>query len=331
MIRGIFSLLKWLVVSLVLVIAFATWYLWDVYTEPVDLGTRVVSVILKPGDTFYRVADTLYVSGVVRSRRILLFQARMWGLDKRLSPGRYDFTGEQSYESILRKFRDADIVRIRVTIPEGATIWQVASSLREKLLVDSAQLLAMNTDRPFLDSLGLPSLEGYLFPETYVFDWGTTLREAVLRMVRQWRTETTGLWSNKPTNNLTVSEIMTLASIIESETRVPHERRMVSSVYHNRLRLKMKLDADPTVIYGLGGIDRSLSKSDLKTESPYNTYRNRGLPPTPINSPGIESIRAACAPAQTEFLFFVADNTGGHYFAKTNEEHNLNRLRARTQ
>lgn len=331
MIRGAIHMLKWLVLSLVLVMALAIWYLWDIYTEPVQLGSRVVTVILKPGDTFWNVADTLYVEGVVRSRRLLGYQARLWGLDKRLSPGRYDFTGQQSYESVLSKFRDADIVRVRVTVPEGATVWRVASILSDRLKVDSSALIAMNSNRPFLDSLGLPSLEGYLFPETYVFDWGTTLREAVIRMVRQWEKETAGLWRGEFPNKLSVHEIMVMASIVESETRVSHERKMVSSVYHNRLRLRMKLDADPTVIYGLGGNDRTLSKTDLKLETPYNTYVKRGLPPTPINSPGLESIRAALAPAQTDFLFFVADNNGGHFFAKTNEEHNLNRLRARIE
>lgn len=331
MIKGAFTMLKWLVLTLIVVIALATWYLWDIYTEPVELGSQVVTVILKPGDTFYQVADTLYMSGVVRSRRLLLYQARLWGLDKRLSPGRYDFTGRQSYESVLRKFRDADMVRVRVTVPEGATVWRVASLLSEKLKVDSSALIALNCNRPFLDSLGLPSLEGYLFPETYVFDWGTTLREAVIRMIRQWERETAGLWRGEFPNKLSVHEIMVMASIVESETRLAHERKIVSSVYHNRLAKRMKLDADPTVIYGLGGSDRRLSKADLKLETPYNTYVKRGLPPTPINSPGLESIRAALSPSKTDFLFFVADNNGGHFFAKTNEEHNLNRLRTRTE
>jgi UPF0755 protein len=331
MIKGAIHMLKWLVLTLVIVMALTTWYLWDIYTEPVDLGSNVITIMLKAGDTFSSVADTLYTKGVVRSGRVLKYQSRLWGLDKHLAPGRYDFTGRQSYESVLRKFRDADIVRIRVTVPEGATIWSVASILSEKLKVDSSAILALNSNRPFLDSLGLPSLEGYLFPETYIFDWGTSLREAIVHMIRQWEIETAGLWRGEFPNKLTVHEIMVMASIIESETRLSSERKLVSSVYHNRLRKKMKLDADPTVIYGLGGLDRKLSKADLKLETPYNTYRKRGLPPTPINSPGLESIRAALAPMQTEFLFFVADKNGGHYFGKTNEEHNLNRLRARTE
>ena len=173
----------------------------------------------------------------------------------------------------------------------------------------------------------LSYLEGYLFPETYYFPWGSSAREAAAIMVKQYRSMTDSLWPEQIVASLTKEEIIILASIVEAETGDGNERELVSSVYHNRLKKKMKLDADPTVIYGLGGLKRSLWLQDLKKRTPYNTYLNRGLPPTPINSPGLAAIKAALYPAESDYYYFVADNGGKHLFSKTNAEHIRNRQR----
>jgi UPF0755 protein len=144
-----------------------------------------------------------------------------------------------------------------------------------------------------------------------------------------FRRQVDSVWPDSICNGLSREEIVVLASIIEAEALLDSEKPAIASVYHNRLGRKMKLDADPTVIYGLGGLDRPLNRRDIERDTPYNTYRRRGLPPTPINSPGLAAIRAALYPAETEYLFFVADGTGGHRFSKTNAEHNQARREIR--
>ena len=292
------------------------------YYHRVDLGDRVVPIIIESGASFESVANELLVAGVVESRLTLKLAARWFGIDRKLTPGRYDFTGENSCRSVLKKFREADFVRIKVTVPEGATLWQVAAILAEKLDHDSAKVMSVVQDTIFLTKMGLPCFEGYLFPETYFFPWGTRAEDAVEEMVVMHRSMTDSIWPEHLPMDLSRDEIVRLASIIEAETGLDSERVIVASVYTNRLRANMKLDADPTVVYGLGGLDRPLYRKDLERDTPYNTYLKKGLPPTAINSPGLASIRAALSPRETEYLYFVADNKGGHRFSRTNAEHN---------
>lgn len=297
-------------------------YVYYSYNRTVDLGDRVVSIIIKPGDSFASVAERLLLEGVVKSKIMLMYSARISGMDKKLTPGRYDFTGCNSCRSVLAKLRHANFVMIKVTIPEGAPIWKVASLVAGKLDLDSSVIVELNRDSIFLETVGLPCVEGYLFPETYVFPWGICETEVVQEMVRQYYARTETIWPESIGVDLSRYEVLILASIIEAETKLEHERSTVASVYFNRLRRNMRLDADPTVIYGLGGLDRPLSRRDLKKDTPFNTYLHKGLPPTPINSPGLAAITAALYPEETDYLYFVADETGGHYFSRSNAEHN---------
>jgi UPF0755 protein len=301
------------------------------YNSKVDLGQRVVTVIIERGDGFNKVADELLSAGVVDSKLMLKIPARFRGLDKRLTVGRYDFTGENSCRTVLDKLARADFLKIKVTIPEGTTIWGAASILQRQMGFDSAQTVAFNTDSAFLAEFKLPCLEGYLYPETYFFPWGGSARSVLAEMIDLFHATTDSIWPAAIVNGLSRHEAIILASIIEAETKLSGEHGKVSSVYNNRLARGMKLDADPTVIYGLGGLDRPLWTRDLQKPSPYNTYMNKGLPPTPINSPGLVSIRAALNPERTDYLFFVADNTGGHVFSRTNAEHNGAKRRIRSQ
>ncbi|HWR82261.1 MAG TPA: endolytic transglycosylase MltG [Candidatus Deferrimicrobium sp.] len=311
-----------------LALAAVVWVL-TVYYWPRDLGGSVVSVIVKPGDSFRSVARELQAKGVMSSPRILTLVARVKGIDKRLIPGRYDFTGAISFADVLEKFSRGDILKVKVTVPEGTPIWKVASMMAQRLGVDSAAIVRANTDAALLRRLQLPCLEGYLFPETYVFPWGIAETSVVDQMVSQFRAMTDSLQSGPIVQTLSFDDVIRLASIIEAETRLDHERPIVASVYLNRLRRNMKLDADPTVIYGLGGLRRPLTRRDLRIDTPYNTYLRKGLPPTPINSPGLASIRAVLRPAETDYLYFVANRTGGHYFSRSNAEQNLTRHRLR--
>ncbi len=314
-----------IVLTTLLVIAVV--YAFYLYNRPLDLGDRIVSIIIRPGDTFASVVERLISEGVVKSRVMLTYPARIMGVDKKLTPGRYDFTGRNSCRSVLDKLGRADILKVKVTLPEGAPIWKVASIIADRLDLDSSTVAEVNQDSAFLQSLDLPCLEGYLFPETYVFSWGISETEVVEKLVGQFRAKTESIWPDNIEHGLSHHEIVILASIIEAETRLAHERGIVASVYVNRLRRNMKLDADPTVIYGLGGLDRPLYRKDLKKDTPYNTYLRKGLPPTPINSPGLAAIEAALHPQETDYLYFVADETGGHHFSRTNAEHNRTKRR----
>ncbi len=305
--------------------------LFSMYSSETDLGSRVVTVAVNPGDRFSTIADQLVKEHVVERRWLLTYPARFLKIDRKLLPGTYVFTGKNSPSSVLDKIQRGDILLTEVTIPEGSPIWRVGSILRTQLALDSAELRQLNVDLHFLDSLEVPCLEGYLFPETYLFAQGVGLRTVVREMVRMFHQKTDSLWKQSPTTGLNKHQTVILASIVEAETPLSAEKARVASVYANRLRLGMPLDADPTVIYGLGGLDRPLLRVDLEKESPYNTYRMQGLPPTPINSPGIEAIVAAMRPESTDYLFFVADGTGSgaHIFSRSNAEHNSARQRAR--
>ncbi len=302
-------------------------YLVSLYTRSIDLEDRTASVIIEPGDSFGVVAERLAVQKVIPSKTVLVAAARLQGVDHHLTPGRYDFAGRNSCRSVLRRLSEGDFLRIRVTVPEGSPVWKVAAIVAEKLELDSATFAALNDDSSFLSEAGSPRLEGYLYPETYVFPWGVSEHEVARAMLDQFYAGTDSIWPDSLPQGLSRDEILTLASIIEAETKLDYERPLVASVYLNRLRRQMKLDADPTVIYGLGGLDRPLLRHDLRKDTPYNTYLHKGLPPTPINSPGLAALKAAVNPSESDYLYFVADETGGHVFSRTNAEHNRARER----
>lgn len=306
-------------------------YGWWQFERDHDLGEEAVSIIIQKGDSFGLVARRLVDQHVVQSQRVLSIAARLNGVDKRLIPGRYDFSGEVSCRSVLERLKAGDFLRIRVTIPEGATLRQVASILSTRLEFDTMAVMELAGDSQFVRNLSIPCLEGYLFPETYFFPWGTDAKAAISETVRQFFSETESVWPDSIVLGLSRDEVIVLASIIEAETALDRERQLVASVYVNRLRRNMKLDADPTVVYGLGELDRPLNRRDLRQDTPYNTYLHRGLPPSAINSPGLASIRAALNPAETDYYYFVADQSGGHKFSRTNAEHNRARRRIKSQ
>ncbi len=189
-------------------------YIWYSYTHPVDLGDRVVSIIIEPGDNFTLVAEKLLSEGVVRSKIMLIYPARFFELDKKLTPGRYDFTGHNSCRTVLAKLRRADFLKVKITIPEGSPIWKVGSIVAGKLNLDSSNIVNLNRDSTFLETVGLPCLEGYLFPETYVFPWGVDESDVVKEMVRQYHSKTKEVWPDSIELGLSRHEIMILASII---------------------------------------------------------------------------------------------------------------------
>ena len=324
----LFLLITAILIVISMIVIFS---LYNSYTEEIDLADRTVTVIIKSGSTFSDISSQLLQEKVINSRIMFKYPARIKGIDKKLTPGRYDFSGKNSCRSILERLEKGDFLKVKVTIPEGNTIWETSALLAHKLDLDSASIHNLQDDTTFLQLMQIPTLEGYLFPETYYFAWGIDEKSIVEELVAMFKQQTKNIWIENPPNNLTQEEIIIMASIIESETGIGGERKLVSSVYHNRLRIKMKLDADPTVIYGLGGLTRPLYKKDLRKDTAYNTYMHKGLPPTPINSPGLASIEAALSPENTDYFYFVADTNGTHYFSKTIREHTnaINRIRSK--
>lgn len=304
---------------------------YRMYTEEFDLEDKTVTLIIKSGSNFSEISSTLLKEQVISSRIMFKYPAQFKGIDKKLTPGRYDFSGINSCRSVLERLEKGDFLRIKLTIPEGNMIWETAVLIAKRMDLDSAIMHNLASDTSFVRSLEVPTLEGYLFPETYYFPWGIDEKLVVKELIAMYKSQTKDIWNNNLPNDLSHAQLIIMASIIESETGVGSERKLVSSVYHNRLRKKMKLDADPTVIYGLGGLERPLYKKDLRKDTPYNTYMRKGLPPTPINSPGLAAIKAAIDPETTEYFYFVADNSGTHFFSKTNAEHNRAIRRIRSQ
>ena len=279
------------------------------------------------------IARTLEGSGVVRSA--LSFRAlEVRHPHTRLEAGEYHFERPETPEQVFETLAHGRVYLVSVTVPEGETMFAIASLLEAKGVAGRDDFLAA-AKRPALVAdiaPGAPSLEGFLFPATYQFprhQTGTKIAEAMVRRFREAWAESAAAVpeSQRPGGAFGPLQVVTLASLVEKETGVAEERELVSSVFRNRLRKNIALDCDPTVIYGLvlaGRYNGQLLLADLRVDSPYNTYRRRGLPPGPIANPGEASIRAALHPAAGDWLYFVATGDGGHAFSRTLAEHNQN-------
>lgn len=291
------------------------------YLNTPPQGMRAATFTVEYGETAGTVAHNLKNNGLIRSREFFLVVSYAGGQHS-IRTGRYRiFPGTTTLE-ILRKLTRGDVLTRKITIPEGFNLYQIADRLDAAEVCDSDAFLASASDTAFLKTLGITrqSAEGYLFPDTYRFPEASDPRDVIGVMHRKMMR----ILGNRPAYGpgMTAHEILTLASLVEKEAKVYNEREIISSVFHNRLRRGMKLDCDPTVRYAVKKFTGPITVSDLKSDSPYNTYRRAGLPPTPICSPGRESILAAMYPKKTSFLYFVAKNDGSHYFSKTLKEHN---------
>jgi UPF0755 protein len=213
----------------------------------------------------------------------------------------------------------------RLIIPEGYTIAQIAAEIERAGLADGQAFRTLANAPELATALGIEGagLEGYLFPNTYYFPRGLSERDIIKIMVDQFHRQLPEQWRERAEAlGFSLHQVITLASIIEKETGYPSERTLVASVFHNRLKKRMRLESDPTAVYGLEDFDGKVTRLHLRTDNPFNTYRIPGLPPGPIANPGRASIEAALYPAQTEFLFFVSKRDGTHHFSATFEEHN---------
>ncbi|HUQ80464.1 MAG TPA: endolytic transglycosylase MltG [Gemmatimonadaceae bacterium] len=293
---------------------------------------KTVRITIPPGSSFGAAVDSLERNGVISSPKVFGLYASSRGRDRELKAGTYVFGPGMSWGDVLDALTRGKGLVHTVTIPEGFALTSIAPLLGRALSVPPESVMVAAGDTALRHQLDIPTptLEGYLFPDTYTFAEGTAPVEAVRVMVARFEQVWKPEW-NARLQELAMSrnDIMALASIIEKEARIAEERPVISAVYHNRLKIGMLLQADPTVQYALGRhVDRVLYK-DLEVDSRYNTYRHVGLPPGPIASPGAASIEAALYPANVPYLYFVAAPDGHHEFRKTFSEHTEARAQIR--
>jgi len=296
-------------------------------TDPADVTFRI-----KKGDNLRNIATELEEKQVINSKSIFILTGRFLGYQDEIIPGEYTFPDGMTNLEILKIITDPNSVRyFTVTIPEGMNIRQIGRLLQRQLGVDSAKFVAAAYNDSLINELGIDAdnLEGYLFPDTYRISFspsGKTEDKIVEMMFSNFKKKITPeLKEEMADEDLELKDVVIMASIIEGETRYEPEKKTIAGVYYNRLRKHMKLEADPTIQYAIpDGPKRRLVYSDLKYPSPYNTYLNRGLPPGPINNPGLSSIIAAIEPEDNNYLYFVAKGDGSHRFAETYKEHKEN-------
>lgn len=322
------KLLGCLVLLALLAAGAGGWWAWSTLHSPYGEGNR--DVLIEPGTDAGSILERLERRGVLPDARL----ARAWLVyamgDPPLKAGEYRFEGPHSPVDVLEKLARGDVLLRRVTVVEGLTLEETARALADAGFGrKDAFLLAMRDPAPVADlDPEAETLEGYLFPETYSFSRGAGEREIVATMVRTFREALEPeLRLLLEARSWSVRELVTLASLVEKESKVDEERPLVAAVYVNRLEEGIGLYADPTVIYALkrrDAWDGNLTREHLELDSPYNTYRYGGLPPGPIASPGVESLRAAAEPADVPYLYFVSRNDGTHVFARTLQEHNAN-------
>ncbi|MBD3307956.1 endolytic transglycosylase MltG [candidate division KSB3 bacterium] len=293
-------------------------------TVPPNATATERIIVIDSGTPLRRIAEILHDASVISDKNLFMILARFYREGKSIKAGEYRLTTSMLPVDVLEILQEGKIFFRTATIPEGYTATQIAELLDELGFVDKDVFLRLAFDSALAAELGIEaeSLEGYLFPNTYYIHRGMTAEELIRTMIQEfWKVMTPDLQQEGAQKGFTVHEIVTLASIIEKEVRVDQERALISAVYNNRLNIKMKLDSDPTVIYGLENFDGNLTRADLKKDTPYNTYRNRGLPPGPIANPGKGSLLAALRPADVKYLYFVARNDGTHQFSTTYKQH----------
>ena len=291
---------------------------WQIKTMVYAPGnlSQMIYVTVNKGSGSSEVAMSLKKAGVINNVWLFKLLARSLRIDKTLKAGEYSFEPQISLYDTIQKLANGEVVYRKITIPEGLT---------------SAQIFQLINNEPLLSGeITVEAKEGELLPETYSFVTGDTRDSIITQAKKAMRETVIYTWQNRsddiPLKN--ANDLLVLASIIEKETAVDSERKLVASVFINRLKKGMRLQTDPTVIYaitqGKTELTRALTRKDLKFDSPYNTYKYYGLPPSPICNPGKASLEAAANPDASSYLYFVANGSGGHNFAKSLKEHNTN-------
>lgn len=283
---------------------------------------------VRPGDSFSQVARRLAAEHGLRHASVFHLYSVVRGDTGRIQAGDYALTGRVTPSALLDDLVSGRGAFAAFTVPEGIAMKEIAQRMEDQGLGNAAEFLRLARDPAFIASLNLPfaprqpSLEGYIFPDTYYIHRAAGEAVLLTTMVREFKRKAGALLQEKAAAvRMAPYDALILASIIEKETGVDAERPLVSAVFHNRLKTRMRLGSDPTVIYGIADFNGNLTRAHLKAPGPYNTYVNFGLPPTPITSPGLASLRAAVAPAMVDYLYFVGKGDGSHFFSKDYDTH----------
>jgi len=329
MIRTVFRVVAVLLVLAIAAVGGLAYTVWNRVHTPFQGFDGERFVELPAGSSSREIGRRLADAGVVPDP--WTFRAALWwtGRARGLQAGEYRFDAAASPLEVVDRLVRGDVYELRLTFPEGLTIDDMASEFEARHLGTAAAFREAARDVSLVASLdpAARDLEGYLFPETYPLTRHTGAADLVRTMVERFKAVYAEAAKDHDLHGLSVRQIVTLASLVEKETARSEERPLVAAVYRNRLALNMGMQADPTVIYALrkrGHYDGNIRKTDLTLDSPYNTYRYRGLPPGPIASPGRASLEAALAPADAKYLYFVSRNDGSHVFAETLTQHNAN-------
>lgn len=302
-------------------------YFYVLFKSPIGRNPGTNSTFLIPrGTPFSVVTQRLKEQDLLPHPRLYRYLSRYLDVQSRIRAGEFELQHHWNTWQLLKHLTSGKSVLHRVTIPEGRNFASIAETLEAHQLVDKTELTALFKDPELLRETGVPdavSLEGFLFPETYFFSKIDSPRKILETMIAQYRQTFTSAYKKRASAlGLTAYEALILASMIEKETGASEDRPKIAAVFHNRLKRRMRLDSDPTVIYGLKDFNGNLTRKHLRTPTPYNTYRRYGLPPTPICSPGRDSLYSALFPAEEQYLFFVARGDGSSQFSTSLREHN---------
>ena len=307
--------------------AFVVLYIGYFLISPAGVDEKEEVFIVKKGAGLRAVATELEERRLIRSRHLFMVWAILRGGTRDIKAGEYTLSQSLPPVRIFHILASGAVKTYPVTIPEGLTAEQIADILAKKNLIDKGEFMSLVGDKTLVASYHIdgPSLEGYLYPDTYLISRDMGAKGLVDLMVnRFWHVYNSLIRDQKSSAGglSQLREVVTLASIVEKETGLAEERPIIASVFLNRLKKRMRLESDPTVIYGLKDFDGNLKREDLRTPSPYNTYIHHGLPPGPIANPGREALSAVIDPVKTDYLYFVSKNDGSHYFSTTLKEHN---------
>jgi UPF0755 protein len=291
---------------------------------PLPVGKRSIEVRIPKGVTFRQTVEIFSKEGLMRDKNFFIFLGRISGLERRVRAGYYSVQSSMSPLNLFFMLKKGLVIEFTVTIVEGDSLREIGEKLSEKGIIRKDDFMRLSSNKEFLASYDIkaPTLEGYIFPDTYNIPKGTDPEEAIGIMIDRMRKEFSGEVRARASElGLSEREALTLASIIEKEAKTDEERPLISAVYHNRLKRRIPLQADPTSIYGVKRSGEKITTKDLRRKTPYNTYVIKGLPPGPICSPDIKSIIAAVNPAKVPYLYFVSNNDGTHRFSVTEKDH----------
>jgi UPF0755 protein len=301
-----------------------TFHFWLFLRLPAKPVLEKKQFFIPPKTSAYGVAKLLESQGVIRDARAFYLLGWLKNSLHHMQAGEYAFSTFDSPEEVLDQIINGRVVIHTVTLPEGSTVWEVARILEQKDLAPQSEIIEIAENPQFAKSLEIKAkgLEGYLFPDTYQFKKPVSSASIVTTMVKRfWQRLPPEYRSREKELGLSLNEIVILASIVEKEAAVDSERAVIAGVFYNRLKINMPLQSDPTAVYDIPGFSGPVTAAHLTRQSPYNTYRIRGLPPGPICSPGAKSIRAALYPEKVPYLYFVSNNDGTHHFSVTPAEH----------